>query len=194
MAGRQLTFACVCASNVNRSMAAHQILQKNNFAVASYGTNSHIALAAPPGKANNYDFGATYSEILADIENQGTSFYLEHGIIEMIQRDQSIKEKPERFSSTFDDKRYFDVVFTYDKGVMTNVLRDFHANGNVSFHLSHVVNIETIDDTQKAKASALTTLKLARELALLPNLTEGIEALINEFVADQPIMYHIVSY
>jgi RNA polymerase II subunit A C-terminal domain phosphatase SSU72 len=189
-----LRFACVCASNVNRSMAAHQILQKNNFQVSSYGTNSAISLPGP-GKANTYDFGTTYSEILADLQGQGVSYYAEMGLLELIQRDQEIKDKPERFLSIFEQKKYFDIIFTYEKQpIMQRVLELFHANGNITFQLSHIVNIETQDDTTKARSSAATTLKLARELGNLPNLTEGLEQLLNSFPADQPITYHIVSY
>jgi RNA polymerase II subunit A C-terminal domain phosphatase SSU72 len=191
----QLHFACVCASNVNRSMAAHQTLMRNNFDVASYGTNSHISLPGPRERGNNiFDFGTTYLEILANLEEQNHPLYTSLGVIEMIQRDKTIKEKPERFSSTFDQKKYFEVIFTYERAILEKVVADFQANGNVTFQLCHIINIETLDDSAHALASAGTTLMLAKELSALPNITERIEGLLQAVDKKGELSYHIVSY
>lgn len=197
-----LEFACVCASNVNRSMAAHQVLDRNTFKVHSYGTNSHISIPGP-SRANNYDFGTTYSEIIEDLKTQeqtlNTTYYTDHALIEMMERDATIKEKPERFStifsSTTNENRFFDVIFTYQKAIMDRVVAEFHNNGNIHFHLCHIINIETPDDNQNAMISAGYTLKISRELKKLPDLTEGIEKILNsETLKGLPIAHHIVSY
>jgi RNA polymerase II subunit A C-terminal domain phosphatase SSU72 len=195
MAQSRLSFACVCASNVNRSMAAHQTLMRNGYAVASYGTNSHISLPGPRERGNNiFDFGTTYAEILANLEEQGHPLYTSLGLIEMIQRDQSIKEKPERFLATFDQRRYFDVIFTYERPILEKVVAEFQANGSATFQLCHVINIETPDDSAHALASAGTTLALARDLSALPSITDGIEDTLQAKDKKGEFAYHIVSY
>lgn len=37
---KQYKFATICSANVNRSMAGHDILKKNNFNVRSFGTGT----------------------------------------------------------------------------------------------------------------------------------------------------------
>jgi RNA polymerase II subunit A C-terminal domain phosphatase SSU72 len=191
----RLTFACVCASNVNRSMAAHQTLMRNNFQVSSYGTNSSISLPGPRDRGNNFfDFGTTYAEIVSRLEEQNHPFYTERGLIEMIQRDQTVKEKPEQFSTIFDQKKYFDVIFTYERMILDKVVASFQTNGNVIFQLCHIINIETPDDNSHAISSAGTTLTLAREISALPNVTEGIENCLQSCDKLGELAYHIVSY
>jgi hypothetical protein len=114
----------------------------------------------------------------------------------MIQRDQQIKEKPERFSTTFDQKKRFEVIFTYQKPILDKIIGEFHTNGNITFQLCHVINIETLDDPQHAWESAGTTLDLAKAISELSNTTDQIEAKLNEIAEDDnlPITYHIVSY
>ena len=45
-------FAMVCASNMNRSMEAHALLQKAGYDVHSYGVGQHVKLpgCAPLGR------------------------------------------------------------------------------------------------------------------------------------------------
>lgn len=70
--------AVVCASNQNRSMAAHHLLQKNGFNVNSFGTGSHVKL---PGKSlytpNVYDFGTAYEEMLKDLVQKDEKLYVQ---------------------------------------------------------------------------------------------------------------------
>lgn len=200
-----LRFACVCASNFNRSMAGHKALANNNFNVSSYGTNSQISISGPKG-ANLYDFGTTYNEISKSLKGQEDSrgFYESQGIIDMINRNLEIKEKPERFASTFDINsasfKIFDVVFTYQRPIMQKVLLEFLSNGNRSFQLAYVINIETKDDYQNALKSAGITSKIAQKLADIysqgRDLTEELDSILNDFVRQNnySLSYHIVSY
>lgn len=199
-----LRFACVCASNVNRSMAAHKILAKKNYNVSSYGTNSQISIPGPE-KPNTYDFGTTYKEIVASLKEQerDDEFYKSHGLIEMIERDCQIKEKPERFTSTFESnsQKFFDIIFTYQKKpVLEKVINDFHTHGNVHFELCHVINIETKDDNQNALISAGCTLRLAQRFTEALNqgkdITEEVEGILSRYIEEEnfQLSYHCVSY
>lgn len=192
-----IKFACVCASNVNRSMEGHKILQKNGFNVSSYGTNEAIRM---PGAISPhcYDFGSTYIEILAELENENSSFYEENGLIEMLREDSKVKPKAERFSSTFNPatRSYFDVIFTYQFPVMTKVLTEFQENGNKNMKICHVVNIETPDSRIEAVKSSKYTLELAQLLSRSKNLTEEIEDILEEYnkANNNIVSFHIVTY
>ena len=191
-------YACVCASNVNRSMAAHQVLQRNNFQVWSYGTNSQIKMPGPTEDVS-YDFGTTYKEILDYMIEQGDDFYKRMGLIEMIDRDRQIKEKPERFAEVFEGTIWFDVIFTYQRPVMERVVREFHSNANAlkKFVLCIIINIETPDDHAHALESAKITLELARQIERLPNIIEEIEDELNRVVEEKKgwdLTFHIISY
>ncbi|KAK8887261.1 RNA polymerase II subunit A C-terminal domain phosphatase [Tritrichomonas musculus] len=200
-----LRFACVCLSNVNRSMAGHKVLAKNNYNVCSYATNSQISILGPT-KNNLYDFGTTYKEIIANLKEQGTAaveFYESQEIIKMVERDCKLKEKPERFASTFElnTQKFFDIIFTYQKRyVMEKVIAEFHANGNVNFELCHVINIETKDKYETALASSHCTLLLAQRFTEVVNqgkdITEEVERILNPLIESEglPLSYHCVAY
>lgn len=197
-------FACVCASNVNRSMAAHNRLMMNNFDVRSYGTNRSVVMPGPPSLGNNlFEFGSTYKEILAHLQSQRDEWVdeeLYQQCIGMIERDAGIKERPERFRSSFDRNEYFDVVFTYTADVMQKVLEEFHENGNRKFKICHVINIETPDNDSSAREGAGVTLELAKELSRYQGheLTEHIERVLNNMISSRQyrlgITFHCVSY
>lgn len=72
------SIALICASNQNRSMAAHHLfLQKGVKNVSSYGTNAHVKLPGPSyDKPNVYEFGVTYEEICQDLENKDADLYV----------------------------------------------------------------------------------------------------------------------
>ena len=154
-------------------------------------------MPGPNKRDNVYDFGTTYQEILDDMLKQDHPFYREYGLIDMIDRDRHIKDKPERFAHTFDRSEMFDIIFTYQERVMEKVIMEFHRNGNANFELCTVVNIETPDDHAHALESAKTTLQLAKTIEQLTSIPEEIEAALSDFVRQRPdagITFHIVSY
>jgi hypothetical protein len=72
----RLRHAMVCASNQNRSMEAHAMLQKQGLDVCSYGTGSHVKLPGPSVREPNvYSFGTPYRVMLDDLKNKDPELY-----------------------------------------------------------------------------------------------------------------------
>ena len=70
-------FAMVCASNQNRSMEAHAILQENSFLVQSYGTGTQVKLPGRSAKEPNvYAFGTPYKVMHDELYKKDPDLYL----------------------------------------------------------------------------------------------------------------------
>ena len=101
-------FAVVCASNMNRSMEAHNFLQKKGnfflwksnyeykvflgYNIQSYGTGNMIKI---PGKSerepNSYPFGTTYDFIYDDLKTKDQELYTKNGMLHIMERNRRIK-------------------------------------------------------------------------------------------------------
>jgi len=141
-----ISFAFVCASNQNRSMAAHSafleksIFQTNNnnsnpnttqrttiihnnvtFTVKSYGTGSQVKL---PGKTlaepNTYPFGTPYIDMYNDLKKKDERFYVQNGLLPMLKRNAGIKMAPERWHEK--DRPFHNIVFTFEDRVFDAVV------------------------------------------------------------------------
>lgn len=72
----RLRFAMVCASNQNRSMAAHALLFNSGLSVSSYGTGSQVKLPGPSQREPNiYSFGTPYQRMHDDLAARNPSLY-----------------------------------------------------------------------------------------------------------------------
>jgi RNA polymerase II subunit A C-terminal domain phosphatase SSU72 len=72
----KLRHAMVCASNQNRSMEAHALLQKQGLDVSSYGTGTNVKLPGPSAREPNvYQFGTPYRQMLEDLKNKDPELY-----------------------------------------------------------------------------------------------------------------------
>lgn len=166
----RLQIACVCASNLNRSMAAHTRLVENNIdSVHSYGTNEVIRTPSPVGdKTLEFQFGTTYEDIQKEFEKYD-GYDAPNSFYPYILRNKRIKAGPERWDSSFDPKTgcKFDVIFTYAKEVMQIVLDQFAKQGNKELKLSHVINIQTTDDPKNAEIAADYTLEITQKIIKL---------------------------
>lgn len=90
----------VCACNMNRSMAAHQKIQRFIPGVRSFGTNRHVKL---PGQRSSirWPFGTPYRKILEELMSSAQlDWYREMGIIDMLERNIDLKVSPDRWQDS----------------------------------------------------------------------------------------------
>ena len=95
MSHGKLRFAVVCASNMNRSMEAHNFLSKKGYNIQSYGTGNMIKI---PGKSerepNTYPFGTTYDFIFEDLKTKDHELYTNNGMLHIMERNRSLSSMP----------------------------------------------------------------------------------------------------
>eukprot|EP00884_Botryococcus_braunii_P018370 jgi/Botrbrau1/5216/Bobra.0172s0080.1 len=116
----RLRFAMVCASNNNRSMEAHALLQKEGFDVRSFGVAGHVKLPGSSAKTPNvYDFGTPYKQMFEDLRKKDVDLYTRNGLLRMLERNMNIKAAPEKWQECKDP---FDVVVTFEERVMSQLV------------------------------------------------------------------------
>ncbi|KAJ6233620.1 RNA polymerase ii subunit a c-terminal domain phosphatase [Anaeramoeba flamelloides] len=192
-----LKIAVVCASNMNRSMRAHEMLKKHDYDVSSFGTNNEVRL---PGKSissqNVYNFGTPYEDMIHDLATDDLEFYSSNKILDMLERNKKIKRAPERIQSV--EQLNFDLVITYENKVFEKVIIDYHKRTKRihSHKPSFLVNLETIDSQQEAELCAKKTLDLVKKFEKYDNYEDNFEKLIEEFEEqiNHNILYSVLFY
>ncbi|XP_053204647.1 RNA polymerase II subunit A C-terminal domain phosphatase SSU72-like [Panonychus citri] len=179
MTGKELRLAVVCSSNQNRSMEAHQVLNKKGFNVRSFGSGNCVKLPGPSfDKPNIYDFNTTYDQMYSDLINKDKTLYTQNGILHMLDRNRRIKSKPERFHDCFDK---FDVVFTCEERVYDQVIEELANRIPTDNSKVHVINIDVQDNHEEATIGAFLILQLAELLQQSDDLDNDIDELLQEF-------------
>ncbi|PRT54915.1 RNA polymerase II subunit A C-terminal domain phosphatase SSU72 [Wickerhamiella sorbophila] len=171
-----MQFCTVCASNQNRSMAAHLLLKENGFNVASFGTGSTVRLPGPAiDKPVVYQFNVPYNEMYRELSTRDTRLYTANGVLNMLDRNRRIKDHPERWQ---DQNQVFDVVFTCQERCFDSVCIDLLHRGAKLSRPVHVINVEIEDNHVEAAAGADAILELANMICQSPDPdTEIIEIL-----------------
>ncbi|KAL0221371.1 hypothetical protein RCL1_001225 [Eukaryota sp. TZLM3-RCL] len=163
-----LRFAVVCASNQNRSMAAHHQLRMKSLDVSSFGTGSMVQLPGPaPDAPNVYSFGTPYQHMINDLKSKDEQLYISNGVLPMLQRNASLKEAPERFQNS---SQYFDVIITFEHRVFDKVLEHLFTKDQQAVRLCHVINIDVHDTHLDAIQGGLRAAFLAEALVKLSDL------------------------
>ncbi|CAL5227577.1 g10573 [Coccomyxa viridis] len=158
----RIKFAMVCAANQNRSMEAHALLKEHGFEVGSFGINGHVKLPGPTQhQPNVYNFGTPYEVIYRDLRSKDEAFYEQKGLLQMLQRNMSIKLAPQRWQ---DNQEQFDVVIVFEERLMDNLLEDFNSKAQSSLRPLLVINIDVQDSHEEAAKVAPQALKLCTML------------------------------
>lgn len=157
-----MRFCTVCASNQNRSMEAHKVLQEHGFNVQSYGTGSTVRLPGPSAdKPQVYKFGTGYDQMYKELKNQNQRLYTTNGVLNMLDRNRKIKDHPESWSK---HSEVFDVVITCQERCFDSVCLDLLHRGVKLSRPVHVINVEIEDNHKEAALGAQAILDLVNDL------------------------------
>ena len=169
----KLRVACVCASNMNRSMQAHRRLasdfaegtalgSKLRLDLHSYGTGKHVKLPGPSAtEPNVYRFGTPYMTMYNELAERDKELYTRNGVLAMLERNAKVKPCPESWHRRHE--KYFDLVLTFDAHVENAILDDVEASKTSDLvgesdsgclRACHVINLNIKDNHEDSAAGA----------------------------------------
>ncbi|KAG0582546.1 hypothetical protein M758_3G067800 [Ceratodon purpureus] len=192
----KLRHAMVCASNQNRSMEAHALLQKQGLDVSSYGTGTNVKLPGPSAREPNvYQFGTPYRQMLEDLKNKDPELYKRNGLLQMLKRNSGVKESPQRWQDNAADGA-FDVVFTFEERVFDMVIDDLENRETKLLKLALVINLDVKDNHEEAAIGGKLALDLCQRLEMAEAWEDEIDDIISRFEKQhrRRLMYTIRFY
>ncbi|KAI8914759.1 hypothetical protein PhCBS80983_g00837 [Powellomyces hirtus] len=179
----QQTFrlAVICASNQNRSMEAHNVLQKAGYVVSSYGTGSAVRLPGPAAdKPNIYAFGLPYNDMFNDLLKKDANLYKANGLLSMLDRNRRIKRAPERWQESRD---VFDVIISCEERCFDSACEDLNSRPSDLNRPVHLINIEIVDNHQEAAVGGQLILQLVNMIAQSPDRDADLDRILDDFSA-----------
>lgn len=179
MSTSRLKICCVCASNQNRSMEAHQELALRGYAVRSYGTGSSVKL---PGRSAAepvvFPFNMPYDQMRAELRRRDEQLYVNNGVLAMLDRNAKIKRAPEQWK---DARERADLVITFEERVFEAVVEDFMTNRSPTvFAPAYVINLEVKDTHVEAAAGAKLAVDLVEAMAESENIDQDVDRIVAE--------------
>ncbi|GBF91195.1 RNA polymerase II subunit A C-terminal domain phosphatase [Raphidocelis subcapitata] len=176
----RLRFAMVCASNMNRSMEAHSVLNKHRLLVRSYGVGQHVKLpGASKDSPNVYEFGTPYQSILDDLSAKDPALYARNGLLDMLRRNVAVKRAPERWQ--LEREHQFDVAVTFEERVMAALVEDMQTREATSMRPLLVVNIDVKDNHEEAARVAPQALWLCQKLDACECWEDSVDSIVLKF-------------
>ncbi|KAI8343456.1 RNA polymerase II subunit A C-terminal domain phosphatase SSU72 [Chlamydoabsidia padenii] len=189
-----VTYAVICASNQNRSMEAHNVLNKNGIQVSSYGTGTMVRLPGPAiDKPNIYPFGTPYDKVYQELKERDPVLYTKNGLLNMLDRNRNVKEAPQRWQES---KELYDVIITCEERCFDAVVEDLSSRGQIHNTRTHVINVEIKDNHDDAALGGQAILKLVNQVNDSKDIDEDMTDIIHQFTADHPNLpvLHTVTY
>ncbi|GMM51041.1 RNA polymerase II subunit A C-terminal domain phosphatase [Starmerella bacillaris] len=190
-----LRFCTVCASNQNRSMEAHRVLQENGFQVKSFGTGSTVRLPGPSyDKPQVYQFGTPYDEMFKELKQQNQKLYTHNGVLNMLDRNRQIKDHPEQWNK---QKDIFDIVITCQERCFDSVCMDLLHRGAKLSRPVHVINVEIEDNHHEAALGAQAILEFANAVISSPDPDSEMVDILSKFQKTHqkyPTMYQLCYF
>lgn len=178
--GDRLRVCTVCASNQNRSMAAHQEISLRGYPVRSYGTGKEVKL---PGRTAMepmvYSFQTPYEAMHAELVAHDEALYTANGVLGMLERNSKIKRAPEQWRAA---KERFDLILTFEERIFDAVLEDFVLGRSpINFSPAYIVNLETRDTHADAAVAAKVAAEFVDSVAAAENIDAQIDGIVREF-------------
>ena len=170
--------------------------RKRVLNVSSFGAGSSVKI---PGSTkddpNVYQFGkATYADIRKDLIRLDENAYRQKGLIDMLERNMRVKEKPERWQDNSDEKE-FDVVVCFEERVFDLVLADMREK-NAKGTPCLVINLDVRDSHEDAVNAAPMALKLCEMIEKCEDWECEIDEIIDQFEEEVGIkpLYSVCYY
>eukprot|EP00904_Undaria_pinnatifida_P004473 jgi/Undpi1/14026/HiC_scaffold_9.g03677.m1 len=176
-------FAVVCSSNVNRSIMAQILLEKNDMRAKSYGTGREVKLPGKDYKSpQSFPFGTPYVEIRDFLANQNEELFRRNSVLGLLERDAATKRAPERWQALDSEEvASFDVVVCFESRVFDLVVEDLHRREPDTFKPLHVVSMTIRDSAEDSAAAAAHVLELCKMLDECDDLDNDASKLLNGF-------------
>ena len=163
-------------------MEAHLRLSAASYPVISFGTGSLVRLPGPTiNQPNVYPFNTTsYSTMRSELESKDPRLYRANGLLNMLERNLSVKWGPERWQDWnvgkprldhAEDKGSIgveggvvDVVITCEERCWDAVVDDLVSRGGGLNKPVHVINVDIKDNHEEALVGGKAILDLADSL------------------------------
>lgn len=163
-------------------MEAHLRLSSASYPVISFGTGSLVRLPGPSiNQPNVYNFNSkTYDDIYNELSSKDRGLYRANGLLNMLERNRSVKRVPERWQdwnvgkprldqqsdrgSRGSEGGVVDVVITCEERCWDAVVDNLLERGSPLNKPVHVINVDIKDNHEEALVGGSAILDLANSL------------------------------